>query len=365
MRTTQRLVCEPLLLVAFATALHVNGNAYAQRRLVNHSVFDKYASPEQLRMAVDEFKREHAEEYEAAWKDFTLAVAFVLDAERPQMRHMHVIRKWVPYFPPLRPGYESVSDEERLAGGRNSPEWVAFCRRHVEELTLEYTPALRMVALGVLLDGWTDWSHWNTDRLQGYKERYPDIERIAALNTLRNYDAYTSQVRARAGETEPTEEMADASGLLLRMLIDPTISDELRKRVGLSIGAIHQDMDALDFVVKAYLATDDAKIRYQCGVMQTLSESLTNQQRLDFWLPYLDHPDTGLRKTAVAQVGNSRRRPRDVPMAEHPDREVVARLRSIAENDPDSQVRQQAAYAIGKLEDDSPPRGLITYDKDE
>jgi hypothetical protein len=357
--------CMALFIAGSAFPLLQNGEAYGHVAFMDHPVFSKYPSPEELQRAVEEFKASHSEKFEAAMRNFATAVRRNLKERRPPDKRI-VRQEWRLWLPPLRPEYESVSDAERIRSMPEWEEWFRFYREHVDELTLEYVPALRIVALDVILNGWDVWDEWNNDRLKGYRERYPDIDRLAAVHALQSYDGWTlHQCRIR-GEPEPAEQPLDVTGLYLRMLVDPKVSAQLRNEVSPPITRIRNDIDALDFLVKWRLRREEATAPIGSGIIQGLSQGLGKEGRRDFWLPYLNHPDTDLRRIAVIEIGTTRTRPRDVPPQAHPDWEIVQRLLVIAENDPDESVRNQANYAIKwRLLDDRPPRGHVTYDKEE
>ena len=97
--------------------------------------------------------------------------------------------------------------------------------------------------------------------------------------------------------------------------------------------------------------------------MQTLSKGVAGDKLQAFWLGHLDSEDDFVRGAAVLQVGHGVLRTRALPIENDPNRHVVDRLRSIAENDASEHIRRYARGAVERYEDDSPPPGLITYEK--
>lgn len=359
----RRRVVSSLGTILGVTLCSIAGNA---QRLDKHPVLAKYPSAEDLQRKVDEFKRENPAEFAAALDDLAEAVRFNLGLERPLKGPQPIVfREWVLYLPPLRPFYEQISDDERIKDKDISPNWVAFLREHIDKLTVEYRPATRMVALDVLLNGWNDWSDWESDRLRGYRERYPDIDRLAAMRLLMEYDAYYHQEQHKGGAPDHAEEPINLTGLCLRLLYDAEISSELRREVTYPLKDIQHREEVLDFLIRGDLAISDPLARPGSGVMQSVSRRMNVEARLDFWLPYLSHPDPSLRMLAVIEVGSTRRRPRDMAPEQHRDWETIQRLRLLAEGDPDQVVRSKANSAIQRLLDDRPPRGHVKYDKKE
>lgn len=343
-------------------SIAVNG-----QRLDEHPILAKYPSPDDLQRAVDEFKRTHAEEYRTAMVDFTLAVRSNLEVEWPRIGPPpRVIPEWPLRLPALRPFYEMLVELSERKREDGDELWIAFYQEHMDSITVEFTPAVRMVALDVLLNGWDDWPGWDSDRLKGYRERYPDCDRVAAATVLRGYDHHDSQLRYARGDKDAFRRGLDANGFYLRMLVDPELSSELRRAARPSSDDLRGDVDALDYVVKAYLGSDDDGIRNRClGVAGSLSQTLPKDKHLEFWIPFLNASDVRLRRIATSAMGNSRTRPRDVPPELHPDWEIVQRLRTIETSDPEVSVRVAARLAIERLLDDRPPRGHVKYDKPE
>ena len=123
--------------------------------LQNHPVFAKYPSTQQFLAEVATFKREHPHEFALARADFDLAVRSNRELEAPKIPGQpepHVERKW-----PLG----SISSRElledslkELANTPHAEANIAFVQQHMDEFTVDYTPALRMVAIDVLLNGW-------------------------------------------------------------------------------------------------------------------------------------------------------------------------------------------------------------------
>lgn len=315
----------------------------------DHRVFGKFPATGDLRKEVDNFKNEHPVEFAAARADFDLAVRSNRDLQGPKVPGQpvpHVVEDYrLVHIPSLDMLEDSIRIWQKTEGGE---ETVAFLRQHADALTMDYTPALRIVALDVLIDGWDDWDAWHSQRLVEYRKRHPDIYRWDALTVLAYYIH-------RQGD-------ASMDGLLLRLLIDPTLPYETRQQ--LPGFATRGDPDMLDFVVACRVRGETAEVRDACAVWtQRVSETLSNEQRQVFWWAYLDSQERTLRNVAVIEIGRSRLRSREESLARHPDQRIVARLQNIANTDPDEQIRAAALNGVKAYTDDSPPRGLIDYSK--
>lgn len=363
-----------LLIMLICTAMAaISAHAFAQMSLLEHPVFAKYPSSEELQRRIEQFRREHPDEFAGARADFDTAIRFLHNQPPPSARDIaavhgkvpHRIHRWRLQFPHHR---EWLLQHEAEQGGNDgTPARVLFVREHIDELTVDFSLALRMVALDVILNGWDDWSAWTTDRLKGYRKRYPDIYRIVAVN-LRGQLNHELWQRKRRGEPTADLEVDDglrAQGLFLRMLMETEASEELRRHIRSQAKKIHADLDALDFVVKLALVGESRADRRNNGrsCMGSLTESLPLDQQRDFWVQYLDSDDFSIRSYAVSRVGISINLLKKDPQEPATNRQLAERLRKIAASDPDSRIRHEAQRRVAAYEDDSPPPGLIDYGK--
>lgn len=354
------LVC---VLVATAT---LSGRGYAQSTLLGHPALAKYPSPEDLQERIDSFKRERADEFEAARRDFELAMRSGLELtpivfadERQPVR----IKKWRAHMPVFRPIIEQNIVDFR-AENRGLLR-AAFYEAHLEDLTVEPTGALRYVLLDVILNGWDDWEAWTSERLEEYRRRYPDLYRRSALGllSLMNHRVSTGALRMDATIDKP--ESLRASGVLLRMLLDSETSPRLAAIVQVSVQRIRNDVDALDFVVKLALDAESPERLRNNGryCMGSLTESLPLDQQRDYWVQHLDSNDYSIRSAAVSRVGINIDLLKKDAKEQATNAQLAQRLRRMAAFDPDPRIRLEASRRVTAYEDDSPPRGLIDYSK--
>ena len=333
----------------------------------DHPVFAKYPSPAELQARIDSFREANPQAFAAARDDFGLAIRSKLGLKGPKApwyKPPHVRPRGLQLKYRLKP---RSSYEEAIANAESRPggEAVAqFLREHIDDYAVEFTPALRLVVIDVLLNGWDDWSKWEGERLTEYREEFPDLHRAIAVRLLHQIKLKDAVRRMKSGEPSPVDGFPDANGILLRMLVDPELPRYTRKGVQSTVDRISGNFDALRFVVSCALERQDAAVRRSCySCMQTLSKGVPGDKLQAFWIGHLDSEDDWVRTAAVQQVGHGVLRTRALPIGSDPNRYVVDRLRRIAENDPSDQVRRQARRAVKSYDDDSPPPGLITYEK--
>lgn len=324
------------------------------QRLQNHPVFAKYPPPQELLAQVESFKREHPDDFSLARADFDLAVRSNREFEAPKIQGQpepHVIREWPLGTIGGRDFYDAFVLPE-LANTPYAEANIAFVKQHMDEFTVEFTPALRMVAIDVLLNGWTDWSKWNSERLQEYRRRYPDIYQWDALWIVQYYVTHLD---------DPS-----LDGLFLELLLNDSLPANVRKGLRNVDFAAHNVVDMLDFVVACYERAENPEVRQNCwSHIHRISERVSKEQRRAFWLKYLDSPDKMLHSLAVGELGTTRLREPGAPLQGHPDEPIVNRLRDIAANDPDESIRRDARGAVKTFLDDRPPRGLVTPENRE
>ena len=92
------LVAMTFPVVSMSLLCGVDVFSTTQSALLNHPVFSKYPSPEDLQERIEAFKRERADEFETARRDFDLAMRSGLELtpiafadERQPVR----IKKWI------------------------------------------------------------------------------------------------------------------------------------------------------------------------------------------------------------------------------------------------------------------------------
>lgn len=327
-----------------------------------HAIFARYPSPRQLQAQVDRFKSKHSIEFSAARADFGVAVRSTLELDPPDPPGPpgSGIRHGGPLKPLLR-GVETrafwgstIERWEQMEGGA---EPAGFYRRHLDEISVEPCPALRMVCYDVLVNGWHDWRGWDSEQLAAIRGKVPDLHVTYALLLLRPHDQDQSYL-----------DYKDALGVALRIVSDASYSKYSREwAAGLvqRLAEVQPSVELARYAADQVLSQEAQEPRlWFVSIAKWASERLPTPALRDLWADYLDCEDSSLRGQAAIFVGKSiRKAPLDQPEGRR-DRELAERLRRMAQEDSSQWARRMAQHGVKQYEDsDKPPsRGITHHD---
>jgi hypothetical protein len=208
-----------------------------------------------------------------------------------------------------------------------------FYEQHIEEIVVDETPSLRYVYLDVLLNGWDDWSNWQSAKLTEARQSYPDLHVKYALEGLGSYWRTPDEVQFAS----------DTFGVLLPLVVDSTRSQWVRQpaeRVFVRVGSISKDVDLLRYTLDAAANAPDRDTRmYLFSISSAASSALRQPEYREFWVDYLQHPDEWVRTKAVAGIVGSIRKPRPGEEPRPRDAELAQMLYDVLQNDPSPRVR--------------------------
>ena len=342
MRKKNPISITPLLCLTLTAVLlgGVSASAVFAAEVDIHPVFALYPSSEELRATVEAMKLADPEGFEAARRDFDLAIRsrFVLTPPKlPDERTPHG-----PSSPSLgslwaKPGLDLVIESiEEKPGGRARAQ---FYRDHYDEYIVIETPALRTALADVVLNGWHDWSAWEGKKLTTMREVFPELHRTYALGLARYF------------------QIKDYNGLALRMLVAASTPEYVRKRAASLLKRVDNNLDVLGFVVTRMEAAEDGVVKDSLrSCIQAISEDVRPYERRTFWKAYIDSTDEHLRKKAVLALGSAARQIRILSAGADLSPEIMAKLQESAKNDSDQRIRESAGRAVRRMESE-PFRG--------
>jgi len=166
--------------------------------LLEHPVFQKHPSPEEIAKQVRQLKSTAPGVVEGILADFDLSIRSSLTLKCPttaweQRFHVLPSSRITPGYPRTRASLEHEIEELRkdpppdtVLTPAERDARAEFLETHLDELALEDHPELGLVMMHVLAIGWEDWSTWDpqNERLNKARERFPDLHRINALYHL-------------------------------------------------------------------------------------------------------------------------------------------------------------------------------------
>jgi len=310
----------------------------------DHPALKLYPSPEELQRRIDEAKRSQREEFEAVRADFDLAIrsAFILEKERPRLPEasLHYPKKGPD---PKKPKGHLFWDREILlalaeqfADKEGGAELIAWYRSHLDELSVDDSPMLRVVLADAILHDCTDWSKWEgVEVLDALRQECPQPHRRFAWDLAKRYA------------------IADYNGIAMRSLVNRQPSDCFESRRASELVAGFGNAQVLDFLIQAYeltLATDRHALLM--GALDSIDpkhdEAQTKAFR-DTWARHLASSDPILRSIAVTRAGEMVRRIRITSKGTDNSDELQARLQQQADTDTDKEVRSRATHALESI----------------
>jgi hypothetical protein len=275
----------------FACAIMLNWTCWTTHIAVaapdSSPLLDKYTSAEQVAAEIAQLESQHPGVIQEVLADFDLAIRASLTCELPptkaaQRSHTFVGEEVgsgcvrtrehldrVLYKLRNRPDDFALTELERIAR-------IKYYEEHFEELVLEGNPYLGLVMMHVLANGWQDWSAWEpgNERLSKARQKFPDLHRINALNTL---------VVLRH---------TPAVGLLLRIVSDA--NDPLSGHANAALRDIG-NYDALRFYIDWAVDAPNTAVGGEpiWAAIHALAQRMPGEQVDEakaraFWEPYLD-----------------------------------------------------------------------------
>jgi len=301
---------------------------------IYEQVRNKYLSRTEIQARLDQYKNEHAVEFPAVRNDFDLAIRSMLTLDLPEPAAWRT-RVGKPKKDPLPSFYtrKQVLDDVAMYSDRGDNERAGFYSRHLEEISVDQTVALRMLCIDVLLNGWNDWSNWQSEKLRTVHEKYPDVHLDYALRCIRFLKT-----------PEDYEITRPAVGLALELVMDRSNRSAILASAAQlvhEVGSISKDTDLLRFSIDTAMRTTDKGTRLSfLTIAGQISKNLGQPAQREFWVAYLDVPDEWIRTMAVSGIVESIRKPRPGEPTRPRDAELAQLLRNVAQNDHSERVRQ-------------------------
>lgn len=312
------------------------------------SALDEFPARDRLQEQVRAARDRDPQAFAAAQEDFDLSIRSALQLEPPKHPGYvlpHVVRdlvlKGCQFSYPMMESH--IADLEQREG------WEAvadFYRQHIDEFCVADTPELRWALVDALLNEWSDWSGWESDGLRKYREHYPDLHRDYALRMLHGI-----RVAWGFGRSE-WDRGPDVAGPALDILIDSSQPRYVREAARRYVKSTVDSPQALGVL----FGTAKREGTFVAGCMRQISSRVDANVRRAFWDARLNEGPEWLRLLVVRELAQAVSAIRTYTKGEDKSPDVVARLRQVADNDPDPKVRQEAARQLAnfRLETDEP-----------
>jgi hypothetical protein len=317
-------------------------------------VLVEFPTADALREQVRTARTRDPQSFLAAREDFDLAIRSVLTLDppkppgyvSPRAQHDLVLNGmgWAAY-PTMR---QRIADLDEREG---SGAVADFYRQHLDDFCVADTPELRFVLVDALLNEWSDWRGWETEHLKRYRERYPYLHRVYALQMLEDI-----RTRWGFGHTD-WDKGPDVTGPATRIFVDPSAPYDLR-RAARGYVQFTVDSSAILAVLfdAAASAVDGREQAFLAGSLPSISGRIDPYVRRAFWAERLDRARGWLRPMAIRELGDTVNAIRTYTKGADKSPDVVARLRAIADGDPDEKIRAVAQRKLGfyRLETNEP-----------
>ncbi|UCG15887.1 MAG: hypothetical protein JSV19_11400 [Phycisphaerales bacterium] len=313
-----------------------------------------FPTTDALREQVRTARAHDPKSFLAAQGDFDLAIRSVLTLEPP--KHPGYVRPRVESELVLKGmGWASYPTmRQRIADLDEREGWGAvadFYRQHIDEFCVTDASELRVAIVDALVGEWSDWSAWDTDVLRKYRVQYPELHRAYALQMLED-------IRTRWGFGRPDwDKGPDVTGPAMNIFVDSSQPHYVRRAARGYVQFTVDSPAVLAVLFDAAAGAGDAREQaFLAGSLPTISGRIDPYVRRAFWAERLDRARGWLRPMAIRELGEAVNAIRTHTKGADRSSDVVARLRAIADSDPDERVRAEAERTLRfyRLETDEP-----------
>lgn len=309
----------------------------------DHPALALFPSPQEWRSRIESAKEDQPDSFEAVRADFHLAITstYLLENSRPKLAEELALLPKRTLEPKQRGPRFWVKEQllysmEEFASKEGGRELVDWYREHMDELTVDDSPMLRVVLADAILNDWSDWTAWEqSERLKDLRIECPQPYRRFAWDLAVYYS------------------ILDYNGISLRALVESNRIECFNYEFSVRLVRASRHPQVLDYLVQASKLPLPNDRRW---MLLTAADSLQPNDDLDqtkafrdVWEQELDTQDRDLRAIAVTRCGEMVRRIRIHTKGRDNGDALQTRLEQIAQSDTDPEVSRRAGEILQSI----------------